>query len=172
MGKKVAVLGLGPSLAEFKTKEFDLSIGVNDIWSRVHADIVVCLDKRQNFTRERMHTIDNCKPRIFYSQMATYNTRPDFRKIEIHDSYPEVTCDLGGYKFQRSFSSPFVAVQIAFRWYDTKEIHLFGVDLTNHPNLNADICQKIRGHFINLKRAMLEYDCHLIVHGQGILIDI
>lgn len=169
---KIAVLGLGSSLSLFDPMEFDLSIGVNDIWYYHHSEVVVCLDKRQNFTRERMDIIDSCRPETFYSQMACYQTRPGFCKIELLHSYPSVTCDLTLYKFQISYCSPFVAVQIAFRWYDTKEIHLFGVDLVGHPKLNGEMCQRIKLHFINLKRSLNELGCSLTVHGEGILKDI
>jgi hypothetical protein len=168
----VAVLGLGPSLSLFNPFKFDLSIGVNDIWRYHKTEVVVCVDKRQNFTRERMEVIDNCKPKAFYSQMATYQDRPDFNKIEILSIYPEVSCDLSSWKFQKSYCSPFIAVQIAFRWYDTKDIHLFGVDLIDHPNLKGDMCRKIKTHFINLKRELFKYNCLLTVHGDGILKDI
>jgi hypothetical protein len=169
---KISVLGLGPSLSLFNPSDFDLSIGVNDIWRYHHSEVVVCVDARQNFTRDRMKVIDECKPKTFYSQMATYQTRPDYQKIEILSSYPDVTCDLSGYKFQRSFCSPFIAVQIAFRWYDTKEIHLFGVDLLNHPHIDSAMCDRIKVHFMNLKRELLKDECKLIVHGDGILKDI
>ena len=40
---RVAVLGLGTTLKFYK-EGFDLTIGVNDIWSRVKTDHVVCVD--------------------------------------------------------------------------------------------------------------------------------
>jgi hypothetical protein len=166
------VLGLGDSLKEFNPADFEMSIGVNDIWRYHKSEVVVCLDPRKNFTRDRMQVIDSCTPKAFYSQMETYKKRPDFFLIEILNSYPEVTCDLSLYKFQRSYCSPFIAVQIAFRWYDTKDIHLFGIDMINHPKLDKRLCEKIKVHFINLKKALAEYGCTLTIHGQGILKDI
>jgi hypothetical protein len=169
MVKKIAVLGLGQSVAEFNPEGFIFSIGVNDIWQYVHTDVVVCLDKRGAFTPDRLRTIDNCKPKAFYSQMACWDRRPDFKKIEFVDNYPDRTCDLSGYKFQKSFCSPFVAVQVAYRFYGATEIHLFGVDMVDHPHLNKGLLEKIKIHFSNLKRELIKNGCRLIIHGDGIL---
>ena len=168
----VAVLGLGPSLSLYNPGDFEHSIGVNDIWRYHQVEAVVCVDKRQNFSRERMEVIDSCRPDKFYSQMGWCNTRPDFQKIEILGNYPDITCDLSHNSFQKSFCSPFIAVQIAFRWYDGTDIHLFGVDLVDHPNLKGEMCRRIKIHFINLKKTLSSYGCHLTVHGEGILKDI
>jgi len=165
------VLGLGASLSLYKPAG-ELTIGVNDIWQYFKTDIVVCLDKLGAFTPDRLRTINNCTPKAFYSQMACWNRRSDYQKIEFNDSYPDRTCDISGWKYQKSYCSPFVAVQIAFRYYERDEIHLYGVDLLNHPHLNYAMTMKIKTHFINLKRALEAEGCHLIVHGDGILKDI
>lgn len=146
-----------------------MSIGVNDIWKYHKCEVVVCLDERRNFTKERMQVIDDCRPQIFYSQLDCYRGRTDFNRIEILPSYPDVTCDLSLSKFQKSFCSPFVAVQIAYRYYDTNDIHLFGIDMVNHPHLNTKLCERIKTHFTNLKRSLDAMGCSLIVHGDGIL---
>ena len=82
---KVAILGLGDSLNLFDAKEYDFSIGVNDIWSRHPAEYVVCVDHRDRFTEERLKSIDGCKPLKFYSHIDEYFARPDFFKIELID---------------------------------------------------------------------------------------
>lgn len=169
---RIAVLGLGPSLNLFNPADFELSIGVNDIWRYVKSDIVVCVDKRSIFGNERIKFIDDCKPKAFYSQVVNWDTRPDFHKIEILHTYPDKICSLDLPAFQKSFCSPFVAVQIGYRYYNGREIHLFGVDLLNHPHLDNALCGKIKVHFKNLKIALLENGCKLIVHGDGILKDI
>lgn len=117
--------------------------------------------------------INNCKPKAFYSQIVNWDTRPDFVKIDIIPGYPAdrfVDLDVRGY--YKSYCSPFVAVQIAYKYYFAEEIHLFGVDMTNHPQLNGEICSKIKIHFRNLKSALLDKNCPLIIHGEGILKDI
>lgn len=169
---KVAVLGLGASLGLFRSEEFDLSIGVNDIWRFVNSDVVVCLDPPKAFTNDRWKYIDSCKPKAFYSQIVNYDVRPDFVKIELQPGYPESVCNIDSRMLAKSFCSPFVAVQIAFKYYQAVEIHLFGVDLVNHPNLDSTLCRKIKNHFQNLKNALKTKNCQIIVHGEGILKDL
>ena len=45
---KIAVCGTGPSIELYKP-EYDLSIGVNDIWSKIQTDYIVCLDAKNRF---------------------------------------------------------------------------------------------------------------------------
>jgi hypothetical protein len=172
MNTKIAILGLGPSLKNFDPADFKLSIGVNDIWEYVETDIVVCLDNRKAFNSERLSVIEHCNPIAFYSQMVTWDTKPSFRKIEIYPYYPETECNLDLPQFQKSYCSPFVAVQIAYRYYNATEIHLFGVDLVNHPHLDRPLCERIKIHFGNLKAALNQKGCDLVVHGEGILKDL
>jgi len=166
---KIGILGLGPSLKEFNPIEYDLSIGVNDIWRAVKTDIVVCLNPRKDFIPDRLKYIDECKPQVFYSQIVNWDTRPDFRKIDILPGYPDSFCRLDSPAYQKSYCSPFIAVQIAWKIYKATEIHLFGVDMTNHPHLDQQLCRKIRIHFRHLKSALDQKGCQLIIHGEGIL---
>jgi hypothetical protein len=165
------VLGLGPSLGLYIPKG-EFTIGVNDIWTYYSTDVVVCLDKRGAFTADRLRTIDTCKPKAFYSQMACWDRRTDFKQISFLNYYPEAKCDLSSWHLQKSYCSPFVAVQIAFKFYGATRIELYGVDLIGHSNLKPDMCQSIKRHFINLKKALTDEGCELIIHGEGILKDI
>ena len=165
---RIAVIGLGCSVSLY-AEGFDLTIGVNDTWRKVKTDVLVCLDKRSAFTADRLRVIDQSKPQAFYSQMIQWDTRPDFRKIEFYPTYPDKICKLDGPKYEKSFFSPFVAMQIAYRVYGATEIHVFGVDMTNHPHLKGKLLDKIKLHFKNLCKAMT--DCKIIVYGDGILKD-
>ena len=164
----VAILGLGDSLKEYQP-EYDLAIGVNDIWRYVKTEVIVVLDYEKVFTPERLKVIKESKPTAFYSQIVNWDYRPDFKKIDLIPGYPDRLVDLEIAGFYKSFCSPFVAVQIAYKIYGSEEIHLFGVDLTNHPHLDFNICQKIKLHFRNLRNALLVKGCQLVVHGNGIL---
>jgi hypothetical protein len=62
-----------------------------------------------------------------------------------------------------------VACEIAYKFYYATEIHLFGVDLINHPHLNGELCNKIVTHFRNLKTTLTENNCKLVIYGNGIL---
>jgi hypothetical protein len=172
MEKKIAILGLGYSLKDFNPTDFDFSIGVNDIWSKIHSDAVVCLNYPKDFTPERYKIINECTPGAFYSQMVIWDTHPNFVKIDLLPGYPDNFCQLETKELHKSYCSPFVACEIAYKIYKATEIHLFGVDMTNHPHLDQYICGKIKTHFINLKAALTQKGCNLIVHGQGILKDI
>jgi hypothetical protein len=166
---KIAVLGTGPSLANFCKEDFELSIGVNDIWRYVQSDVIVCLNHIKEFKADRLKVINESKPQAFYSQMVIWDTRQDFKKIDFIPGYPDQICHLDLPQFQKSYTSPFVAVQIAFKYYNATEIHLFGVDMINHPFLNKDLLGKIKIHFQNLKIALAKEGCEMIVHGNGIL---
>lgn len=169
---KIAVLGLGDSLAEFSPKEYELSIGVNDIWRKVKTDVVVCLNHPKEFTFERLAVINACIPKVFYSQMVVWDVRPDFVKINLMPGYQDNYCNLDLFVFQKSYCSPFVAAQIAWKYYQATEIHLYGVDLLNHSTLKGELAGKCKRHFSNLKAALKEKGCEIVVHGEGILKDL
>jgi hypothetical protein len=147
-------------------------VGVNDIWRFVDTEAVVCLDYAKAFTADRWKYINESNPKAFYSHLVAYDIRPDFVKINLAPGYPDGGCNLDTQYIQKSFCSPFVAVQIAWRYYFADEVHLFGVDLINHPNLTGEIPGKIKVHFQNLKNALKEKNCQLIVYGSGILTDL
>jgi hypothetical protein len=167
--KKIAILGLGDSLKLFNPLEFELSIGVNDIWRHFKTDVVVCLDHRNVFNADRLFWIDTCTPKIFYSQIVSYDIRPDFQLIKLTSYFPERVCNLDIPEINKSLCSPFVACGIAYKFYNAKEIHVFGVDLIGHKNLDLKMCERIKTHFRNLKIALKEKGCELIIYGEGIL---
>lgn len=166
--KKIAICGLGESITEFNGG-FDVTIGVNDIWSKHKTDYVVCIDRPDRFTPERLDVINKCCPKRFYSHLDDWKHRPDFYRIVLQPYYPTHICQLDIPAIPKSFCSPFVAAAIAFKFHDAGEIHLFGVDLVNHPHLKNDTVKKIRDHFINLRDAMKPNGVRLIVHGNGAL---
>lgn len=167
MGKIINVLGLGDSLKLF-IPDGNITIGVNDIWSRVRADYIVCLDTRDRFVPDRLKVIDESKPIEFFSQLDDWKDRSDFKKIELQPDFPNYKCQINTAKLPKSLCSPFVATAIAYK-LGANEIHLYGVDLINHPHLGPDSCEQIKLHFKNLKIALAQNNCKLIVHGDGIL---
>ena len=167
---KVAVLGLGPSIKDY-APEYDLTIGVNDIWRVVKTDVVICLDDPSAFKPDRLKVINECTPQAFYSQMVIWDTRKDFVKLNFIKGYPDNFVQFKTPALHKSYCSPFVAVEIAYKYYFATEIHLFGCDMVNHPHLNS-YKEKIRLHFRNLKAALTQNACKLIIHGSGILKDI
>jgi hypothetical protein len=166
---KVAVLGLGESIKLFDPLEFEMTIGVNDIWSIFKTKAVVCVDTKARFTPERQKVIDECTPEAFYSQLNSYSDRPDFKKIDLLPYFPDYICQLDIPQIPKSLCSPFIACIIAYKFYDAREIHLFGVDMTNHPNIDAGMCKRIKVHFKNLKISLRKKGRNIIIHGDGIL---
>lgn len=166
-------MGIGSSIREYNEKDFDWAIGVNDVWRIVKSNDLVVLNRPNEFPIDRLKTINESKPHYFYSQIVIWDRRPDFRKIEFYPGYPDRVCSVDRNKpYYKSYCSPFVAAQVAWRDYSACEIHLFGVDLINHPHLNNQLCAKIKIHFRNLNIALQEQGCKLIVHGKGILTDV
>ena len=72
-------------------------------------------------------------------------------------------------EINKSLCSPFVACGVAYKFYNPSEIHVYGVDLIQHPNLDLKMRMRIKTHFINLKAALIQKGCKLIIHGDGIL---
>ncbi len=165
---KVAVLGLGASVGLFEPAGFDLAIGVNDIWRHYPAEEVVCLDYPRAFNPGRLQVINASRPRRFYSQIVDWDVRPDYQQITLLPGYPDRHIDLklGLYK---SFCSPFVAVQLAYTQHGAGEIHLYGVDLVNHPHLDHQLCERIKVHFMHLFKYLVNVGVNVRVHGNGIL---
>jgi len=166
---KIAVLGLGSSLSLFHKEDYDLSIGVNDIWRFVKTKVVVCLDHATVFKYDRLKVINECTPDAFFSQIVNWDIKKNFRKLNLNSQYPENICRLDTPQYEKSFCSPFVAAQIAYREYGAEEIHIFGVDMVNHPHLDSRLCERIKRHFVNLKVALEKVNCKMIIHGDGIL---
>lgn len=169
--KKIAVLGLGESLKlyDYVMNDYDCTIGVNDIWSKVKTDHVVCLDLPARFLPERLDTINACEPQRFYTHLAEWSDKRGFWPIELQHDYPNYVCQLDIPALPKSMCSPFVACVIAFKLHDARQIDVYGVDLINHPHLDQQTCAKILTHFRNLKQALAAHGCTLLIHGNGIL---
>ena len=171
---QISVLGLGPSLSLYTS---GLAIGVNDIWSKVKTDYLVCVDTKDRFTSERLKTINESNPLKFYSifplkdkpEVTDWSDRPDFQRIELQPDFPKYVCQINIPQLPKSLCSPFVACAIAYKYLQATEINVYGVDLLNHPHLDRDSCDRIKLHFHNLKIALIQNNCQLIIHGDGIL---
>lgn len=163
---KIAILGLGPSLKLFRGKY--VSIGVNDIWSYYKSDYVVCVDEKKRFNPDRLKVIEGSRPIKFFSQLADWNKQPGFELIKLQHDYPKYQCYLDFEDLPKSLCSPFVATAIAYKLGAT-EIHIYGVDLINHPLLKSSQVEKIKQHFENLQVALLQKGKRFIIYGDGAL---
>lgn len=150
------VIGLGPSAELWSGQGF--SIGVNDSWGfgRPTNHLVVINSFRHQEDRRRI--IDESIPDVFWSHMAEYNERPDFRKLEMQPWKNKY--ELG--KIYHSNNSPFVAACIAFS-LEYKQIILWGVDFMDHKNIRRD-----NGLLDKANKDFIELDTIFRKHGGGI----
>ena len=163
----IDILGLGESISQY-TPSNNISFGVNDI-NRFHeVDYLVCLDKPDKFPKDRRKYIENNTAKYFYTHFSEWGHVYNFRKIELQQFYPNSCCDLDQDAIPKSCYSPFVAICLAYKMFKPNEIHLYGVDMNNHVNLNSQKDKIIR-HTRNLKTALKAHNCSLAVHGNGIL---
>ena len=172
MEKKIAVLGLGPSVVEFmaQPKAYQETIGVNDNWRFWHTDYLVCLDRKEKFNDVRRKVIDESRPRHFYTHLDEWQDRADYRPITLQFGYPQHECVLEGEALPKSLCSPFVACAIAYKLLGANELHMFGVDLVDHPHLRDVSVKHIVKHFVNLQRALILKGARIVVHGKGMLL--
>lgn len=166
---KITILGLGPSVDLYKP-DGSITIGVNDIWRVIKTDYIVCVDDVSRFTPDRLKTINDSKPKKFYSQLDCWSSRSDFEKIELQPYYPKHVCQLDLKQLPKSHCSPFVAACLAWNYFKPDEIHVYGVDLVNHPHLKKHSLYNIKLHFHNLKVALRQKGCEMVIHGNGILV--
>ena len=137
MNETIFVLGLGETLKFFK--DFNSpKIGVNDIWSRVKTEMVVCIDRPNRFSGQRLQTIKECSPQIFYTFLPEWRAyKPDsyywkapIKSVGKNENFKEGV-------IYHSVNSPFVACNIAYL-LGAKNIVMYGVDFMSHPKLKGN----------------------------------
>jgi len=162
----IDVLGLGESI---KLHSGDnLTFGVNDIFKIKPVDYLVCVDRKANFTPERLKVIESSTPTGFISHLDEWKDQKNFYRIEIQQHYPNKRADLDCVKLPKSRFSPYIATALAWKMFKPEKIRLFGVDMNNHPNLTGqqDIIKK---HWKHLVVALGLKGCEVEVFGDGIL---
>lgn len=171
---KIAILGLGPSLELFLTSKetYDTTIGVNDIYRYFHTEVVVCLDPLKRFSEDRLQYIRDCEPKYFYSHLKSYQFKPSFVPITLSEKFPREVLNLDEEAIPKSYCSPFVAAVIGFKFFMGSEIHLYGVDLINHPKLSRVACNLIAKDFLILQNELKNRGSFIKVFGNGILKDL
>jgi hypothetical protein len=152
----IEVLGLGESLSEYKPNG-NTTIGVNDIYSRVKTDYVVCVDTFEPFTHERLRTILNTKCKGFYTHLDCWKSVQNYTEIKIHR-----VAELDSELFRYSNNSPFVACILAYK-LGAKKIILWGVDMNTHHALNGNSRDKAISDYIKLKGDLKEKGCELVI---------
>ena len=164
---QVDILGLGGSVELFKPSG-NITFGVNDIYRIFPVDFLVCIDSPNRFTPERLEIIKWSTPNAFISHRWEYRGRNDYMKIELMER-TGLPIDLDGEKINVSVFSPYVATIVAYRMFEPEVINLYGVDMTNHPNLSSK-AEKIRSDWSLLRKALNERGVKVNVFGNGILV--
>jgi hypothetical protein len=165
----VDVLGLGESLALYDNAG-DITFGVNDIFSKQKVDYLVCVDKMEAFTPERLETIKQSTGYCaFISHLDEWKFMPHYFKIEIQKPFPNVIADLDSVAIPKSCFSPYIAVGLAYKMFKPTIIRLFGVDMTSHPNLSKQT-ERIKKHWAAMVAALNAKGCEVEVYGSGVLV--
>ena len=138
---QVDILGLGESIGLF-IPSGNITFGVNDIYRIFPVDFLVVIDAPNRFTPERLEVIKWSTPNSFISHRHEYRGRNDYMKIDLWER-TGLPIDLDGEKINVSVFSPYVATIVAYKMFEPEVINLYGVDMTNHPNLSSK-AEKIR----------------------------
>lgn len=159
MNETIFILGLGETLKFFN--EFDKpKIGVNDIWSRVKTEMVVCVDSQNKFDSKRLQTIKESKPEKFYSHIKDWGKvfNGSFNHLPIHP--------VGIFKEDKVYysnNSPFVAASLAYT-LGYKNIVIYGADFNSHTKLKGlHTFNKILSDFKWLKENLNQRGVKLMV---------
>ena len=167
----INVLATGPSLKYFKD-ESNLRIGVNKIIRSHYVDHLVCVDIASSFNSDMISHFKMGKYGDFHTHLPDEwkGIIPrEVIKMELNSVRGRI--DLDSEKLASSISSPFVAVNLAYK-KGAKIIDLYGADYIDHPSFNDQIMiDNIFAHFLNLQDALVKKGITLRVSPDGILSD-
>ena len=156
----IEVLGLGESLSEYQPNG-NITIGVNDIHSRIKTNYVVCVDTFEPFTQERLNTILNTKCCGFYTHLPCWKSVENYTEIKLH-RLAEMDSEL----FRYSNNSPFVACVLAYKLGATR-IVLWGVDMNTHHALSKpNSFERAVKDYIKLKEDLFNRGCELVIGSE------
>lgn len=156
----INVLGLGETLLLYKPDGF-ISVGVNDIHSRVKTDFVVCVDVPSAFNAERLATINKTECKGFYTQLDEWSQIPNYNKIEFNRGRGLLD-GLDNERFCYSNSSPYVAVILAYK-LGAKKIVIYGADYKTHKHFKNDSLRRVLNDFGSLRKALNARGVELLV---------
>lgn len=157
---KIHVLGLGETLEDF-TPDGSMTIGVNDIHSRVKTDFVVCVDNPKAFNKERLKTIRETECEGFYTHVEDWKSVKNYKPFEMASIRGRLD-ELDSEKFCYSTSSPFVACVLAYKM-GAKQIVLWGVDYMSHQAFKDHRRDTVLRHFKDLQKEFNKRGVELFV---------
>ena len=130
------ILGLAPSVTAYKPSG-NITIGVNDIFKICSVDHLIVIDNPNQFNNKRKNTILQSTPKLFISQINTWNRMKNFHLIKLANVRGSVSQIEQHNIYPYSIMSPYVAIVHAYKLGAT-EIIIYGVDLLNHKSLTGD----------------------------------
>lgn len=138
---KAAIIGCGESREMFRGMgDYDLVVGVNDVWRWFPVPHLVCVDSPETFTPLRLAFILNSAPSIFYTHRKEYAGKfPEIKPIGFTP---------GRHNFQRftwkempkSNNSPFIACCVA-KLLGAKTAVLYGCDFVSHRSIKGKLLE-------------------------------
>jgi len=130
---KVHVIGLGDTAKQFKP-DGNITIGVNDVKG---CDYQVCVDRPAVFSLRRYTDICNLDVKQFFTHLDEWKDIKGYTKINLKN----INAHNGRWSefIPSSNNSPFVACGVAFHILGATEIHLWGVDFKDHPNIKDEM---------------------------------
>ena len=134
---KIDVLGLGESLKEFKPSE-NITIGVNDINKYYPVDYLVCVDKPDKFTKDRLKTILDSNVKKFYTHINEWSRLKTKTQIIQLNGIRGSLKGIESNEFCYSNNSTFVVVVLAYKMGAT-QINIYGADFNTHPNFKNNL---------------------------------
>ena len=144
----IDVLGLGESLKEFKPSE-NITIGVNDISKYYPVDFLVCVDKPDRFSKDRLKTILDSNVKKFYTHLNEWSRLKIKTQIIKLNGIRGSLKGIEGDSVCYSNNSTFVAVVIAYKIGAT-QINIYGADFNTHPNFKDTLLETALDDFEKL----------------------
>lgn len=159
---RIEILGLGESLSDYVPNN-NITIGVNDIHSRIKSDFVVCVDHPEVFSEDRLKTILSTSCKGFYSHLYEWHLYqiPNFNHIEFNRGRG-ILDGIDSEKFCYSNSSPYVAAILAYK-LGAKEIVFHGVDFRTHKHFKGNSKDRALLDFKELQKVLNKKGVELFV---------
>lgn len=157
------ILALGPSIKHYKP-DGNFSIGCNDSFKHHPSNYLICVSR---LSPERDRIVMDSKPEKLLAFKPPYISHPAYEYIgQVHRWRPDMGQRLDkGYTYY-SNNTPFIACSVAFN-LGYRTLVLWGVDFTDHPNINGESLQKTVQDFVTMSEAMRKAGATIYLGAEG-----
>lgn len=157
------ILGLGPSIHNYKP-DGNFSIGCNDSFKYHPSNYLICVS---GLGPERDRVVMESRPEKLFAFRPPYNRHPAYQYIgQIHPWRDDRPNRLDKGIIYSSNNTPFISCVIAHN-LGYKEIVLWGVDFTDHPNIKDTALEVAKGHFLQLNVSLSKMGTRLYLGSGG-----